>query len=131
VRRTAIKIGHLSIPIWGFKKVQYQNKQQEQDETAIKFLKWTLPIAIEKTTIREVEIHEKAYNEEEAKQLALSIAKKNVIESIPKDAKIVEEKVLHEKVENGKLKLLVTYDVIENIAKEEPIIPQEEPIIQN
>ncbi len=131
VRRTAIKIGHLSIPIWGFKKVQFQNKQQEQDETAIKFLKWTLPIAIEKTTIREVEIHEKAYNEEEAKQLALSIAKKNVIESIPKDAKIVEEKVLHEKVENGKLKLLVTYDVIENIAKEEPIIPQEEPIIQN
>lgn len=37
---------------------------------------------------------------------------------------------MHEKVENGKLKLLVTYDVIENIAKEEPIIPQEEPIIQ-
>lgn len=135
-KTTAIKIGNFLIPIWGFHKEQFKNEQREQEEKTLKFLKWTLPIGIKKTTIREVEIHEKLYTEKEAKGLALSIAKRNLSESIPKDAKIVDEKVLHENVENGKLKLLISYDVIENIAKEEPIIPEnhivpEEPIIQN
>ena len=47
---------------------------------------------------------------------------RDLLNRIPKDAEIVDQKVLHESVDNGKLKLLISYDVIENIAKELPII---------
>lgn len=126
MKKTGIKIGNFSIPIWGLKKEQYKQKKIESDETYLKFFKWTLPIAFVKTTIREVETHEKTYTDIEAEKLAFSIAKKDLVKSIPKDAQIVGEKVLHQKVENGKLKLLISYDVIENIAKAVPINPKEE-----
>lgn len=125
MKKTGIKIGDYSIPIWGLKKEQYKKVQIESDETYLKFFKWSLPIAFVKTTIREVETHEKTYTEKEAEKLALSIAKKDLVKSIPKDAQIVGEKVLHQKVENGKLKLLISYDVVENIAKAVPIHPKE------
>ena len=121
VRKKAIKIGSRQIPVWGFENEQYKYKQTEVDEVPLKFLKWTTPVSFIKMTVREVEVKNKTYTEKEAKKLALSLAKKNLMETIPEDADIIDEKVLHEKVENGKLKLLVSYDVIENIAKEVPI----------
>lgn len=117
----SIKFWNVSIPIWGFKKDNYQNKKIEKEVKNIKFFKWTLPISYVKTTIREVEKHKKTYQVEEALQMAKELAKKDILSYLPNDAKIVSENVLQEKIENGTLKLTIIYDVVENIAKEQPI----------
>ena len=74
--RTTIDFGNFSIPIWGFDKEQYSNEQVEKEEKQVKFLKWTLPISISNTTVKEVEVHEKKYTEKEAKLLARELAKR-------------------------------------------------------
>lgn len=117
-----IKIGSLDIPIWGFKNAQYKDKQVEQDEKNLKFFKWTLPISLLKTTEKEKEIQKIDYNEQEAKKMAIELSKKDLEAQIPDGAKIVEEKILHESIDNGKFKLSIIYDVIENIVVEQPII---------
>ncbi|NCU18473.1 sporulation protein YqfD [Pallidibacillus pasinlerensis] len=124
-KRTTIDFGNISIPIWGFSSAKYKHKQVEENKHELQFLKWKLPISITNKTIKEVEVHEKTYSTKEAKKLAQEIARKDLQKSFSEEAKIIDEKILHEKVENGKLKLLISYDVIENIAKEAPIIEEE------
>ena len=62
----------------------------------------------------------------EAVEKGIKLAKKDVKVTIPEDAKIAGEKVLREKVENGKVKLIISYQVIENIAMEQPLIKETE-----
>ena len=110
----------------GFQRQKYKHEKVEKNKKELKFFKWTLPVAITSKTVKEVEIHTKSYKKEEARKLALEIAKKDLQKTVPEEAKILDEKILHEKEENGKLKLLISYDVIENIAKEAPIIQEEQ-----
>jgi len=121
--KKGIKLWGLSIPIWGFSNDNYENKEIEQSEKPLKFLKWTLPISFTTTTIREMEVQQKTYTRDEARELALKLAKQNLLEVIPNDAKIINENIRHETIENGKLKVIVIYEVIENIVKAIPIIP--------
>lgn len=121
-----LDFGNFSIPIWGFSTTKYKHEKVEKNKKELKFFKWTLPVAITSKTVKEVEIHTKSYKKEEARKLALEIAKKDLQKTVPEEAKILDEKILHEKEENGKLKLLISYDVIENIAKEAPIIQEEQ-----
>lgn len=125
-KRTSIDFGNFSIPIWGFSSAKYKHKQVEENKHELQFLKWKLPVSITNKTIKEVEVHEKTYSTKEAKKLAQEIARKDLQRLFSEEAKIIDEKILHEKVENGKLKLLISYDVIENIAKEAPIIEEEQ-----
>ncbi|WP_062357005.1 sporulation protein YqfD [Bacillus kwashiorkori] len=118
----SFNLGSINIPLYGFKKPEYKKTEVETSKKSFKFLKWTLPISYTKKTIYEKEEYVKTYSEKEAKEMAKQLAKKDLLKTLPSNAKIVNEKILHEKVDNGKLKLSVIYDVIENIVKEQPII---------
>lgn len=52
-------------------------------------------------------------------------AKEELMQQLGPDGQILSEKVLHQSVENGKVYLKVYFDVIENIAKNEPILQGE------
>jgi similar to stage IV sporulation protein len=80
-----------------------------------------LPISYVEKVIREKESFRRLLSKEEAVQAAMELAREDVKKNIPTDAKIDEEILLHEKVENGKVKLTIHFQVIENIAKEKPI----------
>ena len=100
---------------------QYNKKEVIEEVIPIQLLRWELPIAMIEQTIYEAEEVEFLYSEEEARNLAMEAAKKDLLRQLPKDAKIVDQKVLHEQVENGTLKLSILYDVIEDIATEQLI----------
>ncbi|MGE8206203.1 sporulation protein YqfD [Heyndrickxia sp. NPDC080065] len=120
-RKYSLQIGSVSIPLWGFGKIKYKNYDTEVEGKSIKFLKWTLPIKFKDITIREKEIVKRTYNEKQAINAAKEIAQSDLKGKIPSDAKIVDEYVLHQKVENGKVNLSIYFQVIENIAKAKPI----------
>lgn len=48
-------------------------------------------------------------------------ARSELLLKLGKDAKIMSEKVLHERMENGKVKMNIIFTVEENIARVQPI----------
>lgn len=120
-RKYSLQIGNMQIPLWGFGKIKYKSYDNEEEGHKIKFLKWTLPIKYKETTVREKEKAKRDYSEKEAINAAKEIARSDLKSQIPSDAKIVDEYVLHQKVENGKVNLSIYFQVIENIAVAKPI----------
>jgi similar to stage IV sporulation protein len=110
------------ILIWGYKNPEYKNIEKETNVKHIKFLKWTLPIAYVKSTLREKEIETRIYTVEEAFNVAKQMGRKEMESKIEEEGKIKDEKVLRQKKENGKVKLVILYKVIENIVTPQPII---------
>jgi len=121
VRKHAITIGKFNIPVWGFGKVEYKQSVTEENKKPIKFLKWNLPISYQQSTIRESENETRVYTEKQAYTVAREMARKDIKSLIPEDAKIKGEKVLRQLVKDGKVNLIVHFQVIENIAEPQPI----------
>ncbi|WP_433743220.1 sporulation protein YqfD [Falsibacillus pallidus] len=117
-----IKLWNWEFPIWGFGDNKMKEHVDDKVKHPVKFLKWTLPISYNKTTIREVETGKRTYTKTEALREGKELARNNLKAQLDKDAKIIDEKVLHEKVENGKVVLSLYFQVVENIAIGQPII---------
>ncbi|PKR85110.1 sporulation protein YqfD [Heyndrickxia camelliae] len=121
-KKYSLKIGSFSIPFWGFGKIKYKEYETEKNVHPIKFLKWTLPIEYVHKTVRERQLVQRDYTKAQAVNAAKELAVNDLKTKIPNDAKIVDEYVLHEQVENGKVKLSMYFQVIEDIAEAKPIV---------
>jgi len=117
-----ISIGDLRIPVWGYGKVEYKEYQTEIDKRHIKFFNWELPIAYEKVAIRESEEITRKYTTNEAVEEAKRIGRNALEQDLDSDAEIIEEKVLRQSINNGKVKLEIKYNVIENIVTTIPLV---------
>jgi len=121
-KKYSLKIGSFSIPFWGFGKIKYKEYETEKNVHPIKFLKWKLPIDYVQKTVRERQLVQRDYTKAQAVSAAKELAMNDLKTKIPNDAKIVDEYVLHEQVENGKVKLSIYFQVIEDIAEAKPIV---------
>lgn len=117
-----IKFGKKMIPLWGFGSIDYKNFSTETVDHDIFFLGKKLPFSFAQKTTLEKDIQELTYTKEDAIQEAKKLARKDLLMTIPKDAKLDKEIILQETLENGKVNLSINYQVIENIAIEKPII---------
>jgi similar to stage IV sporulation protein len=120
-RKHSILLGKLEIPVWGFGKTEFKEFETEKDVRKIHFLKWELPISYIHKTIREREPFTREYTNEQAEQIALELAKKEIKGHLDEDAIIKDEKILHKANENGKVILDIHFKIIENIAVGQPI----------
>lgn len=120
----SVKLGNVNIPFWGFGKPKYKEFETEMSAKNIRFLKWELPISFVNTTFRESEQVTRTYSNEEAVEIAKEIARKDIKSQLSEDANIKGEKVLQQAIENGKVKLAIHFQIIENIAEGQPIIKE-------
>jgi similar to stage IV sporulation protein len=125
-QKHSINFGKLKIPVWGFEKIPFQEFEKEQIEKKIRFLKWDIPITYTLDTFREREKVQREYSKEEAIQRSKNLAREDIKSHLSEDAIIKGEKVLHQAFENGKVKLSIHFQVIENIAKSQPIVKETE-----
>lgn len=109
------------LPIWNFKQPSFSEYQIESEEKDFYFLKWKLPVTYTKKTIYQTEITKQQMEAEQARKIALAQARRELSRTTPPKTKIIDEKVLHESAENGKVKLTLYYSVLENIATKQPI----------
>lgn len=116
-----IKFGSFKIKVWGFEKNKYKRYKEDAMTYHVHFLRWTLPIAYEKVTVREEEEAMREYTEKQALEVGKEMAEKELKKKLEGNASILDEKVLHKRVENGTLKLSLYFKVIENIAEIQPI----------
>ncbi|MFV2049026.1 sporulation protein YqfD [Metabacillus litoralis] len=117
-----LQLGSLKIPVWGFGASKFKSFEVEDDVYHVKFLKFTLPIAYVNETHREKEQIKREYSVEQAKEAALDRGRKDIEDKLDEEEKVIGEKVLHQSNENGKVKLTVLYQAIENIVKTTPIV---------
>ncbi|MBO8176855.1 MAG: sporulation protein YqfD [Bacillus sp. (in: Bacteria)] len=117
-----LSFGSFSIPIWGFESPEFTNVQKETNQYPLHFLGWKLPISYSKEVVWETEEVERTYSKEEALEAAIAIGRDNLIKTLPEGARIKGEKVLQQRIENGKVKVSIYFQVIENIAEAQPII---------
>jgi similar to stage IV sporulation protein len=122
VEKHYIKMKHFSIPVWGFKKPPFSHYKIDDQKKTFRFWRWELPIFYERVIYRETEEVKRSYSWEEALQKAKEIARKELKAKLEEDASIKEEKVLHATKENGKVRVEVHYQVIENIGIPQPIV---------
>ena len=117
-----LQISSLKIPIWGFGANTYKTYEVEDDVHHLKFLNFTLPIAYVNETYLEKEEVERKYTVEQAKEAALDRGRKDIEDKLDDKEKVIGEKVLHQSNENGKVRLTVLYQALENIVKTTPIV---------
>jgi len=122
VTKYSLSLFKVTIPIWGFDKIQYLQYKIENIEKQIKFLKWDLPIVYRKQVIREEEEHIRKYDKQTAISIAKKTARNDLKAKIGEEAVIKGENVLHQAIDNGKVKLMIHYQVIEDIASPQPIV---------
>ncbi|WP_053219129.1 sporulation protein YqfD [Virgibacillus senegalensis] len=116
-----IHLGKLKIPIWGFKKVEYEHVYKEITSKPLYFLHWTLPISIVEEQWNEQAPFNEKRSRQTAREEAVKQASKQLHSELGKDAKIDFQKVLHERIESGKVKLTLYFKVEEDITKIQPI----------
>ncbi len=116
------KVGSLKIPVWGFFSPDFKKQEEYEAERPFYFWKWKLPFSYVGKTIHEQEIVERIYDDEEVIEQALEMGRNKVLSNLDEDAEIKGEKVLRTHKENGKVRVDIHYQVIENIVKIEPII---------
>ncbi|PLR68179.1 sporulation protein YqfD [Bacillus sp. UMB0893] len=121
-RKYYLKLGSFHVPFWGFNQEIFPSFEMEDDVRTVKFLKWSLPLGYVKEIYREKEVVKRSYSINEAKEAALNDGKKELQQKLGDEAEIKGQKVLHQSSENGKVKLIVLYQVIENIVKTTPIV---------
>ncbi|MCZ0704025.1 hypothetical protein J2T56_002261 [Natronobacillus azotifigens] len=115
-------ISSLRIPIWGFFQKKYEDHQIETNKHSLQLFQWELPIYWIKEEIYQLEYVEEKRTVEQARQVGLHQAKEELQQMIGRDAKIIDQKILHESLENGKVNLHLYFTVEENIAKIQGIL---------
>ena len=117
-----LQASSFSIPVWGFKDPGYKKKEKDTTVRPIHFLQWELPVSYKTVTERSKEDIVRNYTEKQAVEEGKKMARADLRKHLDEEAEIIGEKVLHESTENGKVKLSIHYQVIENIAIGQPII---------
>lgn len=119
--RYGLKFNNVNIPLWNFKKQPFETSFSETEAYPIYLFKWEIPIQFTQTKVFNEQSFIHARTIEEAKEIAINHAKSDLQVKLGKDAQILNYYVLHESVENGKVKLNLYISILENIAKGIPI----------
>jgi similar to stage IV sporulation protein len=123
--RHFISLFGFNLPVYGFSEGEFINKTETINESPLYLAKWKMPFSYIKKEIRETDGVKRSYSREEAINVGKQMARKELQKNLPQGAKIKGEKVLLQNVSNGKVKLTMLYQVIENIASEQPITIQQ------
>ncbi|RDW19230.1 sporulation protein YqfD [Oceanobacillus arenosus] len=112
-----LKIGNFQLPIWGFRPPDYTDIHRETMETPVRIFKWESPLAVVENVLSEKTYNERERTKEEAIKIGIEQAKADLQLELGPDAKIMTEKVLHETMDHGKVKLNLYITVEENIGQ--------------
>lgn len=117
-----LSFGNVQVPIWGFGQHEFKEYEVEEDRKRFKFFKWDLPITYHKKIYRSKEMVTRVYTKSEAEKQALKMGEKDVLKIAPDEARIMNKKILKNRFDNGKVKMTIHYQVLENIAIGQPMI---------
>ncbi|USB34452.1 sporulation protein YqfD [Paenibacillus sp. YPG26] len=120
--RGYLYFGGTAIQIWGYGKDGYEQSQTLTQLDPLTWRQWKLPIGWMSEDVLEVTELETKQSVEQTATRGLERAKLDILAKNGADAQIVQQKILHEKTDNGKVYMKVLFEVEQNIAEELPIV---------
>ncbi|MFD1018798.1 sporulation protein YqfD [Thalassobacillus hwangdonensis] len=111
-----MRVFNVELPVWGWGKIDYRLVNKDEETSQWKLFKKELPIFWEKATYYELNASKHERTKKETLDVAKEQARMELLKKLPKDSVIVDENLLHEGEENGKVKLILFFKVNEDIA---------------
>jgi len=124
--RNYIVFGSKGVQVSGYGKLPFEHYQTIPEQKTLQWRSFKLPVSWLSEKLMASETVERKLDPAEAKAVGLERARADLISEAGKDARIVTEKILHEKSENGKVYMEVHFEVEEFIMEEQPIVQQGE-----
>ncbi|HLR23117.1 MAG TPA: sporulation protein YqfD [Pseudogracilibacillus sp.] len=118
--RHFIDIMDFVLPVWGFKQ-PYANYVKEEKSHALKIFNYTFPIKLKTKIYYEMTNNIQPGTKEEAKERAINHIESNLKRKAGKNSEVLYYKVLHERLDNGKVKMNLYVSVLEDIAQPKEI----------
>ncbi|MCY9696578.1 sporulation protein YqfD [Paenibacillus alginolyticus] len=120
--RNYLVFGTRALQVSGYGKQKFEQFETIPERKTLAWRSFSLPLGWLHEKVLEVHIVEEPIDPVIAKKTGLEQAKAKLLAAEGADARIVGEKILHEKTENGKIYIDVHFEVEENIAEEQPIV---------
>ncbi|OES44331.1 sporulation protein YqfD [Domibacillus iocasae] len=90
--------------------------QLEENSYSFHFFSYRLPVSLRTETYYPLKSVTRIESEAEQEKRAIQAAKASLMAELPKKAVIIGENVLQKRVESGKVKMIIHFQVLENIA---------------
>lgn len=124
--RNYVVFGSKGVQVSGYGELPFEHYQTIPEQKTLQWRSFKLPVSWLSEKLMASETIERKLDTAEAKAIGLERARADLISEAGKDARIVTEKILHEKSENGKVYMEVHFEVEEFIMEEQPIVQQGE-----
>lgn len=103
----------------------YDRFERISNESTLQIGKWRFPFGWIKEEYMETRVDRKILTPSQAMEVGISRSRAEILRSLGKHGRIVEEKILQQSIKNGKVYLKINFDVIENIAVSRPFLQGE------
>ncbi|WP_336077654.1 sporulation protein YqfD [Paenibacillus sp. 203] len=120
--RLYLVLGNRAIQLWGYGKIPYSTHKTTVEHDPLTWRSYKLPMGWMTESVRETKIQEQKLTEAEAKMSGIEGARADILAKYGKGTKIMSQKILHEKRENGKVYMKVLFEVEQDIAEELPLV---------
>lgn len=114
--------GKTAIQLTGYGKPDFEHSQTLTEFDRLTWRSFKLPIGWMTEKELETTVLEIKLTEEQAKKDGIDRAKRDILARNGADSVILNQKILHENTENGKVYMKVLFEVDQNIAEELPIV---------
>ncbi|AQT83908.1 putative stage IV sporulation protein [Paenibacillus larvae subsp. larvae] len=114
-------IGNRGLQLTGYGKNPFKQSETVPRFSVLTIKNWKLPFGWLNEKVMETKLVEEPVKLEDAKKTGLEQARTKLLTEAGKDARIVSEKILHEKTESGKVYMKVHFEVEQYMMEEQPI----------
>ncbi|MDO7905457.1 sporulation protein YqfD [Paenibacillus sp. JX-17] len=115
-------LGSRAIQLWGYGKDPYESSKVVTELDPLTWRSYKLPVGWMTEKVMENSTLEEKLTPQQAKNEALAAAHSDILAKNGKGTKIMSQKILHEKTENGKVYMKVLFEVEQNITGELPLV---------
>lgn len=120
-KRISLLFGEKEWVIWGRGAIEFENYETRRDRYLLHWRDREIALGWKKTTYWAYRTEKRELTESEAVDQGLAHAKNQLLERIDGDPRVKDQKILHQRVENGKVYIQIHFAVIEDIVREKPI----------
>ncbi|MDP4096985.1 sporulation protein YqfD [Paenibacillus sp. P96] len=120
--RLYLVLGNRAVQFWGYGKDPYAAADTVTEYDPLTWRSVKLPFGWMTERVMETQEQQHAVSEQAAKELGLTRARTHILAKYGKGTKILGQKILHEKKENGKVYMKVLFEVEQEIAEELPLV---------
>jgi similar to stage IV sporulation protein len=120
--RSYLVLGTRAVQLTGYGKPAYSESETIPERKTLQWRSYSLPIGWLYEKVMEMHHVNQPISYEEAKSSGLGQARLDLLSGLGKESRIVSEKILHQKTDNGKVYMEVLFEVEESIIEEQPIV---------